>query len=165
MSRIIRAARYAAKCHAGQVRRYTGAPYIYHPMRVAGRLTMRPNITDDEVAAAWLHDVIEDCGVTREELSQEIGNWHTGRLVQELTNPSKGLKLPRAERKQIDRDHIAKISKPAKLIKLIDRIDNLREVPESESQFLKLYREESRLLLEVLRGTDAGLEAELESLL
>jgi hypothetical protein len=59
---------------------------------------------------------------------------------------------------------IAAISPIAKHIKLIDRIDNLRDIPHGEG-FLKVYIPESRLLLEVLRGTDPALESELESLL
>jgi (p)ppGpp synthase/HD superfamily hydrolase len=119
------------------------------------------------VAAAWLHDVIEDCGVTAEDLAEHFA---TGvvRLVVELTNPSKKHPdLPRAERKRMDREHAALVSREAKVIKLADRVDNLQETaddPRTPCDFVKLYRRESADLLEVLRGADKGLEQELEAL-
>lgn len=160
---IMQAARFARFAHFGQTRRYTGTPYIYHPMRVAGRVTYMTTAAPELVAAAWLHDVVEDCGKTVDEL-QEIFGIEVASLVAELTNPSKGMKASRHQRKLVDRLHIATISPNAKLIKLIDRIDNLREVPVSEVDFLRLYKSESALLLEVLRGVDSDLERELEVL-
>jgi len=68
---IRRAYRYAYEKHDGQFRR-SGEPYITHPLAVAGILT-ELEMDDDTVAAGLLHDVVEDCGVTRDELAAEFG--------------------------------------------------------------------------------------------
>ena len=164
MSLITEAREFATKAHEGQLRNYNGSPYILHPERVAKRFSRMAVATNSAIAAAWLHDVVEDCGVTGDEIGQRFGATVRD-YVLELTNPSKGSPLNRAARKQIDREHIAGASKVAKTIKLIDRIDNLSEMQGCGDSFLAKYKEESRLLLDVLRGTDAELEAELESLL
>lgn len=166
-SLIIKAAQFAAKCHKGQVRKYTGAAYETHLQRVAGRVAMHPKATPVMVKAAFNHDNPEDCGTTFEQLATVIGDEAT-ELVRQLTNPTKGMKAPRAERKRLDREHIANISEEAKIIKLIDRIDNLNELPafgEGEESFIIMYCKESQLLLEVLRGVDAELENELEGII
>jgi (p)ppGpp synthase/HD superfamily hydrolase len=160
---ILSAASFANECHRGQFRKYNGSPYILHPMRVAGRVTLRRNVSEQLVSAAWLHDVIEDCGVTENDLWARFGPKVTSRVM-ELTNPSKGSKLPRAERKRMDREHIAAASHGARVIKLLDRIDNLQEMQGCGDDFLALYRKESLLLLEALAGTDEELEDELGKL-
>lgn len=165
MNLISQAEQFARKAHEGQVRQYNGAPYITHPERVANKVAAIDIAPAEAVAAAWLHDVVEDCGVTGDEIGQEFGAIVRD-LVLELTNPSKARPdLNRAARKQMDREHIAKASHGARVIKLIDRIDNLNEMQGCGDDFLTLYKSESRLLLDVLRGTDAALESELEALL
>jgi (p)ppGpp synthase/HD superfamily hydrolase len=159
------AIQFAITAHAGQQRKFTGAPYIQHPLRVMSRTLLLPNVTEESAAAAVLHDVIEDCNVTQRTLEERFGPV-VATLVEELTNVSK-IQHPEAnreQRKRLDRQRIATISPIAKRIKLIDRIDNLRDIPPGEG-FRKTYIPESRLLLDVLRGTDPALEAELESLL
>lgn len=167
MNLIIEAAQFAARAHAGQMRKYNGSPYITHPMRVAGRLCLLPCADEIEVAAAWLHDVIEDCGVKPIDFETELGlrGVSIASLVVELTNPSKGSTLPRKERKKMDREHIANASYAARVIKLIDRIDNLQEMTGCGDDFLAVYKNESALLLGALDGTDKELEAELAALI
>jgi len=162
---LFEAVQFAVAAHAGQKRKFTGVPYIQHPLRVMSRTLLLPDVTESMAAAAVLHDVLEDCGVARQALEERFGA-ETAGLVAELTNVSKVAhpEANRAARKRLDRDRILGISRNAKRIKLIDRIDNLRDIPEGEG-FLKRYRAESLLLLEVLRGADAGLETELERLL
>lgn len=159
MSKIIKAAQFAADCHNMQRRKYNGKPYITHPCRVAGRFATHPLASEDGVCAAYLHDVVEDCGVTLDEIQERFGVV-VRLLVNDLTNPSKGSKEPRAIRKQIDREHAAKISDTAKIIKLIDRIDNLNEIDPAD-KFAKLYCDESAALLEVIGGADEQLAKEL----
>lgn len=173
---VTRARRFAHKAHDGQFRKYgrSHVPYITHPERVARRAgSLAHKVTnsvlrcDEIVAAAYLHDVIEDCGVTHAELETLFGKC-VADLVQELTNPSKGSKASRDERKRMDREHIAQVSDAAKLIKLCDRADNLRETltdHEVPSGFARKYADESVLLLEVLRGIDEDTEDEIEWLI
>lgn len=147
---IVEAAQFAAKAHANQFRKYTNAPYIEHPMRVAGRVTLIPEVTEQVIAAAWLHDVVEDCGVSSDEIATKF-SVEVRDLVIELTNPSKGSTLTRRERKDMDREHLSKVSRWAKIIKAIDRLDNLKDMRRAEAGFRRLYANESKLLCNVLR--------------
>ena len=160
MNTILEAAAFARRAHAGQRRKYTDRPFIFHPARVAGRVAAHPQATEVMVAAAFLHDVVEDTPHTLEEVSAGFGS-DVARLVDELTNPSKGSKAPRLERKQQDRDHLALVSVEAKIIKLVDRIDNLQEMAEAPESFREKYFEESRLLVEVIGDVDPDLKAEV----
>ena len=160
MNLILKAASFARCAHADQRRKYNDRPYIQHPARVAGRVAAHPDATEVMAAAAFLHDVVEDTPYTLDEIVAEFGR-DVARLVAELTDPSKGMKAPRHERKQIDRDHLALVSVEAKIIKLLDRIDNLQEMAAAPSGFRKKYCEESRLLAEVIGDADPELKAEL----
>ncbi len=154
----------AFAAHEGQYRKYgDGIPYIQHPLRVAFKVSRATGGKVIPVAAAVLHDVLEDTNVQGHVIANGCGQdvlW----LVEELTNPSKlpiHRKKPRAERKRIDREHLKQVSHSAKIIKLCDRIDNLYDVAEGPADFRRLYAGESRLLLEALVGTDKTLEEEL----
>lgn len=167
---ILEAAQLAALAHKGQNRKFghSNDPFIFHPMRVAGRIAIHPAANEEMVAAAYLHDVLEDTDVSEMDLS-DVFPYPVVYLVAQLTNPSKQMAgVTRAEKKAADREHLKHVSVRAKMIKLVDRIDNVREVvtdPEAPPDFVKIYRAESLLLLEALKGTDAELEAELAKLL
>jgi len=169
MSLIIEAAQFAAFAHGNQNRKYghSDRPYITHPARVAAKVCLVAGATEEMVAAAWLHDVIEDCGVTPLALSDFPHL--TVMLVKDLTNPSKQHpELSRVERKKMDREHIANCCWQTKVIKLCDRIDNVTESlddPETPVDFIQTYLIESQLLLEALRCTCEPLERELAQLL
>ena len=138
MTNIIRAAQFAEQAHRGQCRKYSDAPYITHPGRVAARMSRHPAATECTVIAAWLHDVVEDCEVSAEDVAREFGQEVAG-LVVELTNPSKGSKASRAERKAMDLAHLREVSVEARRLKLIDRTDNLREMSLAPGGFRRLY--------------------------
>lgn len=155
---ILKAARFARKAHEGQVRKYVPRPYIEHPMRVAGRATLLEGITAEEIAACWLHDVIEDCDVTADDLRREGFSETTITLVVELTNPSKQHEHePRVVRKQIDRDHLSQVSRSAKRLKMIDCLDNVRDVIGAKAEFRSLFVAEVVLLMTQLCSADAEL--------
>lgn len=161
--RIAAAESIARRAHAGQQRKDSGDPYIVHPGRVAARLALRFPEDAALAAAGWCHDILEDCPhVPRGELRAAIGD-DAFAIVCEVTNPSKEHPgLPRAERKAMDRAHIAVISRRARCLKLADRADNLRDgcgCP--DKAWLATYVSESRLLADTLRGTDPELEADL----
>lgn len=160
MNLILRAAAFARRAHEGQRRKYTARPYIEHPARVAGRVAAHPRATEAMVAAAFLHDVVEDTPHTLDEIEAEFGPV-VSRLVGELTNPSKGSKAPRKARKQADLVHLATVSREAKIIKLLDRIDNLRDMMDAPDGFRHLYCAESRRLVAVIMDADLELADEL----
>jgi len=158
MSVIIAAAKLAQRAHRGQVRDGTERPYIEHPMRVAGRMSLHPKATEVSVAAAWLHDVVEDTDYTRDEVEQACGP-SVARLVDALTNQYTAQAYPemrRAERKRLEVERICATPVVARLIKLLDRLDNLQEGGLSRS-FAPVYAAESRALAEALYDTDPGL--------
>jgi len=158
---ILKAAMLGRRAHEGQLRKYTGRPYIEHPARVAGRAAILPGATEIMVAAAFLHDVLEDTPMTAQQMAAEIGDEVT-KIVIQLTNVSIGSTLPRAERKRMDREFLSKASREAKELKMLDRIDNLREMQGTPEKFGRLYVNESRLLLEVVGDTNNILADELK---
>jgi hypothetical protein len=98
------------------------------------------------IAAAWLHDTVEDTEATLEDIRNEFGD-HVARLVGELTDVSKPSDGNRAVRKAIDRAHLAGASPEAKSVKLADLIDNCRG-------FCRIYLGEMAALLGVLGDGD-----------
>lgn len=146
---MIRAARnFAEKAHEGQTRKYTNEPYISHPVSVA-MLVNDVESDSNMIAAALLHDVVEDTSLTIHDISKEFGN-DIACLVDELTDISKPADGNRKARKEIDRMHTSKASDRAKTIKLADLIDNSKSIVEHDPKFAKVYIAEKKALLEVL---------------
>lgn len=150
MSLILKAAAFATKAHEGQKRKYSGLPYITHPARVAGRVGILPGVTEELVAAAYLHDVLEDVPWATREMIEAATNAQVGFYVDCMTNRSKDSGLPRAARKAMDREHLAKVPDEVKLIKALDRIDNLIDCAPAPADFKRTYSQESLLLADVL---------------
>ena len=147
-----RALEFAIRHHAGQVRKYTGEPYIYHPIAVAEIVTSVGH-TDEMVAAALLHDVVEDTDATLDDVEREFGP-EVAALVEMVTDVSRPEDGNRAARKAIDRDHLAKASYEAKTIKLADLIHNTQSIGIHDPKFARTYLAEKRALLEVLGDGD-----------
>ncbi|MDO4267219.1 MAG: HD domain-containing protein [Eubacteriales bacterium] len=118
---IRKAAAFAAKAHAGAVRKGTGIPYIYHPMEVA---LIVAQITDDEelIAAAYLHDVLEDTDVTEEELESAFGT----RILSLVAAETEDKSLSWRERKQATIDHLRMAGREEKILVLGDKLSNMR---------------------------------------
>lgn len=154
-----RARQFADAAHASinQRRKYTGEPYIAHPVAVAELVRSVPH-TPEMLAAALLHDVVEDTFVTLDEIERVFG-FKVAELVEMLTDVSTPHDGLRRHRKALDREHTAKASPEAKTIKLADMIDNTRSIVAHDPGFAKVYIGEKALLLEVLREGDATLWA------
>lgn len=158
---IITAAQMATAAHQGQQRKYTGRDYIEHPYRVAMRVAARPDATEEMVAAALLHDTLEDTTLTLKDLIEAFGQ-KVAQMVWDLTNPSKSHpEMNRAQRKEMDRVHLGETDWQVKTIKLLDRIDNLREMDGAPSEFKKRYAKESALLADAIGQVDPALRQEL----
>lgn len=151
---------FATAAHAAvaQLRKYTGEPYIVHPAEVVSIVMTVPH-TDEMLAAAWLHDVVEDTGVTIETIRAEFGE-EVAELVGWLTDVSRPEQGNRATRKAIDRAHTAMAPAAAQTIKLADLISNSRSIMQHDEKFAKTYLEEKRLLLEVMTKGDPTLMEE-----
>ena len=149
---VERAQLFATAAHAAinQKRKYTGEDYINHPAEVVSILRCHSNPTPEQVAAAWLHDVVEDTSVSLELISGIFGD-DVASLVEQLTDISKPEDGNRMERKRIDREHASKCSPAAADIKLCDIISNTKSIVARDKEFAKVYLAEKRLLLQVLK--------------
>ena len=138
----------AQNAHRGQVRKYTGEPYVVHSLAVA-RTVARVFPSAMAVSAAVLHDVVEDTDVTLEDLRGclYIGPY-VACLVDDLTDVSKPTDGNRATRKAIDRAHTARAHPMAKLVKLADLIDNSRDIFAMDPGFAPVYAAEKAALLD-----------------
>lgn len=151
-----KAERFATICHSGQIRKYTGEPYIEHPISVMNILLDHiPDATEEMLAAALLHDTVEDTEATLADIESFFGP-RVRELVFWLTDKSKKSDGNRAARKKIDRDHIASAPPEAQTIKLADLIDNSQSIVGRDPDFAKVYMREKRLLLDELK--DAATE-------
>jgi len=148
---------FALVAHAavGQKRKYTGEDYIHHPCEVASIIRML-NFSDEMIAAAYLHDVVEDTQIPLSLIESEFGKC-IATLVEGLTDVSKPEDGNRAIRKEIDRQHTAKQSAACKTIKLADLISNSKSILQHDRDFAKVYLKEKKLLLEVLKEGDEVL--------
>lgn len=145
----------AAHGAVGQVRKYTGEPYWYHPARVA-ELVATAGLGQNAIAAALLHDVVEDTEITIEQIKEEFGNV-VADYVYRLTDVSKPHDGNRATRKRIDREHVAKGCADVHSVKVADLIDNSISIIKHDPEFAKVYLQEKRLLLDVLVKANDGL--------
>lgn len=145
----------AAHSAIGQVRKYTNDPYWVHPIEVA-EMVERVGGTDEMVAAAYLHDVIEDTSVTLDLIRQEFDD-EVAAFVDWLTDKSTSEDGNRAKRKAIDRERLSRAPASVATIKLADLISNSHSIIEYDPNFAKIYLEEKRLLLEVLDGGNQEL--------
>jgi GTP diphosphokinase / guanosine-3',5'-bis(diphosphate) 3'-diphosphatase len=159
---LLRALAFAAHKHRDQRRKDAEAsPYINHPIALAQVLAGEGGVTDIEVlAAALLHDTIEDTATTAEELREQFGARIAG-LVDEVTDDQA---LPKADRKRLQIERAPGLSRGAKLVKLADKICNLRDVAERppakwDLERRREYFEWAKRVIDGLRGTHAGLEA------
>jgi (p)ppGpp synthase/HD superfamily hydrolase len=138
------AAHYAVK----QTRKYTGEPYIVHPAEVV-RIVSQYGYTDEMLAAAWLHDVVEDTGVTSDVIYYEFGPI-IGRYVQWLTDQTKPEDGNRATRKKMDADRLSMAPPEVQTVKYADLISNTRSIMEHDVNFGKIYVKEKAYLLSVM---------------
>lgn len=136
-------------------RKYSNQPYAVHLERVAKTVA---SVTDDEemIAAAWLHDVVEDTPATLDDIERDFGS-SIASLVRELTDASKPGDGNRAVRKTIDREHLAQASDRAQTVKLADLIDNCTDITKHDATFARVFLDEMEALLGVLTKGDEGL--------
>jgi len=162
---LLAALDFAAHKHRDQKRKDQHAsPYINHPIALAETLWHVGGVRDARtLAAALLHDTLEDTDTTRRELVARFGS-RVADVVAEVTDDKS---LPKAERKRLQVEHAPGLSRAAKLVKLADKICNLREVAESPpvgwSRPRRLeYLRWSRDVVAGCRGASPALEREFD---
>ncbi len=152
---------FAADKHKNQRRKDADAsPYINHPIALANLLLNEAGVEDQRVlVAAILHDTIEDTDTTEQELVKHFGK-DIADIVLEVTDDKA---LPKAERKRLQIEHAAHISRRAKLVKLADKICNLRDITASPPADWSIVRKQeyfewAKSVVDRLRGVHPGLE-------
>lgn len=171
MSKLVaEALDFAFKAHKGQQRKYGQGDYIQHPIRVSLLASVnlcqldqpyRQSAIDHQqpiVAAALLHDVVEDCDVSNADVEEKFGPVVAG-LVYELTDrytredhPS----MNRAQRKRLEAERLSGCSAAAMLIKLCDIADNLQSIDVADG-FAIVFAREIREMLRDQRWAGLGL--------
>ena len=157
MTALLKAAEaFAWAAHAGQQRKYDFNPYICHPAHVVG-LLVSAGISDEEVlAAAWLHDAVEDNSNVTNLMIRTLFGTRVAELVEALTNVEKEVGN-RKHRKELDRRRMAGASADAKSIRLADMLSNIPSIILNDLGFAKVYLQEKSELLEVLKDGNASL--------
>ncbi|XP_028298077.1 guanosine-3',5'-bis(diphosphate) 3'-pyrophosphohydrolase MESH1 [Gouania willdenowi] len=164
---LLETVHFAAEKHRNQRRKDPEAtPYINHPIGVARILSHEAGITNIEVLqAALLHDTVEDTNTSPAELQHHFGAVVAG-IVAEVTDDKS---LTKAERKQAQVEHAASSSFNAKLVKLADKLYNLRDLNHCtpvgwSSERVQQYFLWASEVVGGLRGTSAVLEEKLDQL-
>jgi guanosine-3',5'-bis(diphosphate) 3'-pyrophosphohydrolase len=158
---LVDALAFAAYKHRLQRRKDPEAsPYINHPIALAHVLTNEAGITNARLlAAAILHDTIEDTETTYEELRERFGKAIAG-VVREVSDDTT---LPKAERKRLQIEHAEHLSRRARLVKLADKICNVRDVAANAPHDWPLARRReyfdwAKAVVDRIRGTHKKLE-------
>lgn len=159
----------AREAHKNQARKYTGAPYTDHLAEVAGMVATVTNWNalnaECLIATAWLHDVIEDCGISPADLTKALYDKHN-HGVSETEQVVRGVMLlsdlesgNRATRKRLSCERLAKAPRWVQTIKYADLISNTSSIVEHDPAFAKVYLREKRELLEAMTKGDGRLRA------
>lgn len=140
---------FATEKHQGQVRKGDGRPYILHPMSVMIRLGQVKQSSNPFLlaAACILHDTVEDCGVTLQEIAERFG-YQVASLVDELTLDK--TKYETIGKKEYLAQHTVVMSSYALAIKLADRLDNVSDMESMNDDFKKKYVEETQYIIHTL---------------
>lgn len=160
--RFAAAADFAARRHRDQRRKGGLAePYVNHVIEVACLVAEATSGEEAEAAiAALLHDTVEDTGTTLEEIEAAFGAFIAG-IVAEVSDDKS---LPKEERKRLQITHAASSSRAARLVKLADKIGNVRSLRDSPPRDWSLarrraYLDWARAVVDEIRGTHDRLEA------
>jgi hypothetical protein len=154
---ISRAREFAtgAHQHIDHRRKYTHQPYESH-LKAVARLVAGVTTDVRLVAAAWLHDTVEDTLATHADIETAFGE-EIAQLVHDLTDISRPSDGNRAKRKALDREHLAHASPDAQTVKLADLIDNTPDICRHDEGFGRIFLLEAHQLLQVLTQGDARL--------
>jgi len=152
---------FAADKHRNQRRKDAEAsPYINHPIALANVLANEADVEDERVlVGAVLHDTIEDTETTEQELVRLFGK-DVADIVLEVTDDKS---LPKDERKRLQIEHAPHVSRRAKLVKLADKICNLRDIAASPPADWAVERKQeyfdwAKAVVDGLRGVHPALE-------
>jgi GTP diphosphokinase / guanosine-3',5'-bis(diphosphate) 3'-diphosphatase len=164
METVLRAAMFAAEKHRTQRRKDIETPFINHPIQLA-YILVQAGIEDPVVlAAALLHDTIEDTNTTHDEIEIVFGH-EVANIVAECSDDKR---LGKLERKQEQIERAAKISARARLVKLADKIANVSDIDGAPPAGWSVERKReyfdwAKKVVDQMRGTHAALEARFDA--
>lgn len=168
MDIVTKAEVFARAAHGAidQRRKYDGSAYVNHCAEVASMLVRHAQwpVSQEQIAAAWLHDTVEDTRITLDDIRDVFGA-EVELLVEALTDVSRPEDGNRRVRKQKDLDHTATGPVAAKSIKLADLISNSRSIVQHDPDFARVYLHEKSRILDVCQDADPGLLAEARRVL
>ena len=122
----------------GQVRKFTGEPYVEHPIEVSNLVAKSARCTKVMIAAALLHDVAEDTSVTLSDIEKRFGP-EVRELVECLTNPPHTEGESRADRKAAARQRLEQAPWQAQTIKCADIRSNAQSIASHDPKFAKVW--------------------------
>jgi (p)ppGpp synthase/HD superfamily hydrolase len=161
---IPRARDFSFKAHAGLITVTVSGitrPHIMHIQEVAD-LVWASNGTDEEIAAAWLHDVVEDTKTTMEDIRKNFGD-DVAKIVDGLTDSKEITGLPVAERKQRQAERVKAEGRPVQRVKIADQTSNVRSLaldPTSTmtTDEIRNYIEGAKKIADACRGVSPLLD-------
>jgi len=164
---VVRALGFASIKHSKQRRKDADkTPYINHPIALMELLWTVGGVRDaSTLAAALLHDTVEDTGTTPNELAAAFGE-DIRDIVLELSSDKS---LPSAEQKRLQVEHAPHMSMPAKLVKLCDKICNVTDIHVSPPATWELVRKLAYFdwagkVVDGIRGVNSALEARFDEI-
>ncbi|WP_456670713.1 HD domain-containing protein [Bradyrhizobium sp. USDA 3240] len=146
---------FAREKHAQQKRSHTGEPYFVHLEEVAG-IVARAGLSETAIAAAWLHDTVEDTDATLPEICAKFGSG-VAVMVLDLTDTPPGPGMNRASQGEIDRRRLAAAGPETQGIKCADLISNTSTIAKHDPGFARQYLPEKRATLDILTKAPAPL--------
>ena len=148
---------YGKTAHMGQVRKYTGEPYFWHPLDVAIQVATELAAWDHRlryraVVAGLLHDTVEDTATTFTDIERKFGE-QAARDLFYLTDPVDRTKGNRATRGMLSRELMSRAPDIIKCVKMCDMYSNLRSIAEHDAKFSITYTKEKLEMFDEL-GTE-----------
>ncbi len=126
MELLAKAHRLMLKAHGKQVRKTDGSPYVVHPMMVAKKLA-RLGFSDEVIAAAFVHDVLEDTDYSEKQLRQELGD----KVVDIILPLTEDKSLEWEKRKEKYINDVKNANSETKAVSIADKIHNLESIIET----------------------------------
>ena len=155
---LAKAVVFATDAHHGQTRKYTGEPYIHHPIAVA-KIVADFGGDINQIIAAYLHDTVEDVQrVTSAIIHASFGD-DVGMLVDGLTKDEYPKGTSRVDKKRLEAKRLSGCDGRVQTVKCADIIHNSGSIIQHDVKFAAVYLEENKRAVEAMTGADPAIRA------
>lgn len=151
---------FATECHKNQKRKFTNEPYIIHPQEVS-EMVAKIGGSPEMVAASWLHDVVEDCGIKIEEIRRRFGD-KVSNLVSELTTPGN---IDSGKKSEYIAKKMETMSSDGLTIKLCDRLNNVSGFKTAAPNFISKYVPKTKFIMDSIEASGRVLDSNQKKLI